>query len=510
MAFIGYGDSDRSALRISGEQIERHLAAALEQLYRRIAQTPAASRFFEGEEHVKRAKAAQLRHWQSFTLDKIDAAYVANVRRIAEAHARLGLEPRWYIGAYAILLEHMTRSLLEPGKPGWAKKPKTERELQLVGAIIKAVFLDMDYSLSVYLDVADQRAEAERRKAVAAGDALSAEQQRAEAAAREIMARNSADLRRAMDIVRPALKRLSDGDVSWRIDEALPEGYRDLQDALNSAIAKMRTTIETIKGGAAAVSSSASEMAAAADDLSRRTEQQAANLEQASAAIEQISDSVIETARSAKGAAAVVEQAHKLAAEGGGVIDRTTAAMSAIQRSSNEISKIIGVIDEIAFQTNLLALNAGVEAARAGEAGRGFSVVASEVRNLAQRSAEAAKEIKSLIAGSSRQVEEGVHLVSETGQVLKQIVSHVGEMTSVVGEIAKSGSEQATSISEIATAIRQLDMITQQNAAIVEETTAASRKLDEEADRLLTLTGQFRLESAQSLAQMSARGRRAI
>jgi methyl-accepting chemotaxis protein len=171
----------------------------------------------------------------------------------------------------------------------------------------------------------------------------------------------------------------------------------------------------------------------------------------------------------------------------------TVQAMSGIETSSKQIGTIIGVIDEIAFQTNLLALNAGVEAARAGDAGRGFAVVATEVRALAQRSADAAKEIKALIAASEHQVETGVKLVSETGQALGRIVAQVTQLNGLVMELAASAKEQATGLGEVNSAVNQMDRVTQQNAAMVEQSTAASHSLSDEAEELARLVGQFRI-----------------
>jgi methyl-accepting chemotaxis protein len=201
---------------------------------------------------------------------------------------------------------------------------------------------------------------------------------------------------------------------------------------------------------------------------------------------------VRKTAAGANHARQVVSTAKTEAEQSGIVVRDAVAAMSEIEKSSSEISQIIGVIDEIAFQTNLLALNAGVEAARAGEAGRGFAVVASEVRALAQRSAEAAKEIKGLIQASTRQVSAGVDLVGQAGKALDRIAVQVTELNGVVAEIAASAQEQSTALAEVNTAVNQMDQVTQQNAAMVEETTAASHSLAQEAERLSSLVGQFK------------------
>ena len=230
---------------------------------------------------------------------------------------------------------------------------------------------------------------------------------------------------------------------------------------------------------------------AAADDLSKRTEQQAASLEETAAALDQITATVRRTAEGAQQASRAVSVARTDAERSGVVVKEAVSAMARIESSARQISQIIGVIDEIAFQTNLLALNAGVEAARAGDAGRGFAVVASEVRALAQRSADAAKEIKSLISASSQEVETGVKLVGDTGDSLSGIVAKVLEISDLVGEIAASAQEQAGGLNEVNAAVNQMDTVTQQNAAMVEESTAASHSLAVETAELTRLVSQF-------------------
>ncbi|MCK5933399.1 MAG: HAMP domain-containing protein [Fulvimarina manganoxydans] len=288
-----------------------------------------------------------------------------------------------------------------------------------------------------------------------------------------------------------AMRNLSDGNLTYRIETAFPADYRQLKDDFNAAIDTLRQTMHRIASSAGTISSGTEEISQATDDLSRRTEQQAASLEESAAALDEITTMIKHTAKSATHGRDLVTRARDDTEDSGVVVGQAVEAMDGIENSSRQISQIIGVIDEIAFQTNLLALNAGVEAARAGEAGKGFAVVAQEVRALAQRSAEAAKEIKALIETSSNQVGRGVELVGKTGEALSRIVAQIGEIHSIVHDIANSAQEQASGLEEVNTAVTQMDQFTQQNAAMVEESTAAARNLAGEMQQLTTLVAQF-------------------
>ena len=252
-----------------------------------------------------------------------------------------------------------------------------------------------------------------------------------------------------------------------------------------------------VSGNTQAIRAGAGEISTAADDLSRRTEQQASSLEETAAALEQITVTVKKTAEGAKHARDIVSTAKVDADKSGEVVREAMAAMTGIDKSSKQISEIIGVIDEIAFQTNLLALNAGVEAARAGDAGRGFAVVASEVRALAQRSAQAAKEIKGLISASTAQVDQGVRLVAQTGEALGRIVAQVVEINAVIADIAASAQEQSTGLQQVNTAVNEMDQVTQKNAAMVEEMTAAAHGLAGETEELGQLVARYQIRESE-------------
>jgi len=300
------------------------------------------------------------------------------------------------------------------------------------------------------------------------------------------------------------LSHLSSGDMSHRITEEFPGEYAQLRDDFNSAMQSLEQTLQTINVSVSNITSGTGEMSNAANDLSSRTEKQAASLEETAAALDELTSQVNASAENAKLAAKTVEDTNQSTAESGNVVEKAIQAMNGIEHSSREVSRIIGVIDEIAFQTNLLALNAGVEAARAGEAGRGFAVVAQEVRELAQRSAAAAKEIATLITTSAGQVDQGVDYVAQTGQALKGISSQVVQINNLIREISQSASEQAIGIKEINAAINQMDQVTQQNAAMVEETTAASMALNNEAQGLGGLVSKFQVSGTQPGSELAA------
>ncbi|PVE50078.1 methyl-accepting chemotaxis protein [Rhizobium rhizogenes] len=311
----------------------------------------------------------------------------------------------------------------------------------------------------------------------------------------EQKAREAADTQFAVDNLANGLSRLSDGDVSYRISQPFVAHLDTVRENFNASAEKLQSALTRVAENARGIDAGANEIRAAADDLAKRTEQQAASVEETAAALEEITTTVKDSTRRAQEAGHLVAKARTGAEQSGEVVRKAVVAMERIEKSSGEISNIISVIDEIAFQTNLLALNAGVEAARAGEAGKGFAVVAQEVRELAQRSASAAKDIKGLISTSNTQVQEGVELVGETGRALETIVAEVQEINRHVMAIVEAAQEQSSGLQQINTAVNQMDQDTQKNAAMVEETTAASHGLAREASSLNQLLGQFKLSA---------------
>jgi methyl-accepting chemotaxis protein len=359
-----------------------------------------------------------------------------------------------------------------------------------VGEMAKAVQVFKDNGLKAR--AMEQEAEAMRAEAEGERGRTEAERRRAEA-----------ELAQVVQSLAASLSRMAQGDLTARIDVAFAGQYAQIKTDFNAAIDSLRDTMTTISGAVGGIQGGSQEISGASDDLSKRTEQQAASLEETAAALDQITATVKRSAEGAKRASSSASGARADAQRSGEIVGEAVAAMSEIEEGSTQIGQIIGVIDEIAFQTNLLALNAGVEAARAGDAGKGFAVVASEVRALAQRSAEAAKEIKALIASSSSQVEKGVRLVGETGRALAEIVGKVAEIDTLIGEIASSAQEQSVGLNQVNAAINQMDQVTQQNAAMVEQATAAAAGLKGEAGELARLVSRFRVVGAAVASPMA-------
>ncbi len=465
--FIGLRSEERALLRTLGPTVLEALGPVLTDFYARVRSTPEVRRLFPDDQAMERAKERQIDHWRRIVTAEFDSAWVRSVQTAGEVHARIGLEPRWYIAGYAQILSGLVGRVIESrlaGRfAGLIGGARLARELAFeIATLLRATLLDLDMAITVYIDRLSAQLEVER-----------------------------SDAKHKCGVLSEGLNRLRNGDLTVAVDAEL-----DGITGFNRTVEKIRETIAAVREAAEALDRSAAEIAAASNDLAGRTEQQAASLEETSASLEQLKRNVSEAASRAEIASRKVAEARKEAEAGGIVVRDSKKAMGQISASSSEVGQILAVIDELAFQTNLLALNAGVEAARAGEAGRGFAVVATEVRQLAQRSAESARTIRDLIDRSGAHVAEGVRLVDATEQAFGRIAEVVGEVSAVVGEMAKAMQEQARAIAEISDAAGHLDQVTQQNAAMAEQATAASSSLAATSKRLIELVQTFHDGSA--------------
>ncbi len=295
-----------------------------------------------------------------------------------------------------------------------------------------------------------------------------------------------------------ALAALANGDLRHRVTQTFPADYEQIRIDFNNTVNALERQITEVAGASSAVGAGASEIATASEDLSRRTERQSASLEETAATVNELKGSVMEARQATMAARSTAQETRTEATDSGEMMSRAVQAMAAISQSSEKMRSIIQIIDGISFQTSLLALNAGVEAARAGEAGRGFAVVATEVRSLAERAASAAREISELIETSGKEVHHGVDMVSRTRDSLERIVGKAGDLAVMIESISESAEKQTVSIAQAATAVTEIDRATQQNAALAEETTAASQSLSREAARLTDVVRMFALDGAQA------------
>jgi methyl-accepting chemotaxis protein len=306
-------------------------------------------------------------------------------------------------------------------------------------------------------------------------------------------AQSESDQAHVVEAIGQGLEALAAGNMTYTIEEPFAGTYDRLRQAFNRSVAGLEASLSQVAASAQGVYGGTTEIRAASEDLARRTERQAASIEETASATREVTDMVSGTAQGTAELRQAISAVKSDATDGSTVVRNAVSAMSEIEKSSYQIGEIINVIDGIAFQTNLLALNAGVEAARAGESGKGFAVVADEVRGLAQRSAGAAKDIKSLINNSTEQVAQGVALVAETGTMLDRILIKISDVTALISKIAVATDAQSTHLREVNASVVQMDEMTQQNAAMVEETTACTRNLASQADQLAELVRRFRL-----------------
>lgn len=468
---IGLDDKALKALRTIAPIAEKAVPEGIDYGHEISKKVPELAALMNNPQVAGAIRASHTKRWSLVVNGNFGEELTGMTLTASNSKASTGIDPRFHIAGYAHVLATMVKrvvveSFSKKGLFG-GNSANPEAVGDSLAALVRATFLDIDTVLNLYRK-RTQEAQAEELAATA---------------------QKSDDVR---SIFAAALSSLADRDLRHRVTADLPEEFRVLGNDFNNAAEQLAAIIADIDGATSNILAGAQEITTATDNLSSRTEQQAASIEETAAALEQITTTVNESATRASDAGKLVSNAKDNAVHSGEVVRNAIEAMSEISQSSHEISNIIGVIDEIAFQTNLLALNAGVEAARAGDAGKGFAVVAQEVRELAQRSANAAKEIKALITKSADQVKNGVDLVGETGKALETIAAQVQDINTNIVAIVDGAREQAIGLKEVNTAVNQMDQGTQQNAAMVEETTAATRVLRDEIDRVAVMLQQFR------------------
>lgn len=471
LEFCEMDDRQRATLAAARPIVERCIHGALDRFYAAVRRTPETARFFGGEGHIRKAQSAQAAHWLTIAEGRFDARYYESVRRIGSVHARIGLDPRWYIGGYSLVLEEIVGSVGRAFSPlkRLARLGRGPSQAEVTAALVKAALIDMELSISIYFEVADN----ERQAAIGA--------------------------------VGGALARLAAGDLVQDLS-GLPESFRPLEAAYNESIGNLRGTIGAVSQSASGIRTASHEIARASEDLARRTESNAASLEQTSATLVQVEGRVKTTAANARATVVSADQAIGVVQGGRGTAVEAVRAMDLVRETARGIDSVIEGVDKIAFQTRVLAMNAAVEAGRAGEAGRGFAVVADLVSSLAMRAEEEAQRARDGLTATQAEIGTAVEAVTRVDRALEEIADEVNKVHGLLGRMSEDNAAQASAISEIATAIGAMDRSTQQNAAMVEQTSAAARGLTDEVATLADQAARFETGAAQE----SRTGRRGL
>nr|WP_117190983.1 globin-coupled sensor protein [Rhizobium terrae] len=473
LAFAGLDADLRDLLRRRRPELDRHLKTGLRDLFHRLQTFPEAARNFESEQQIERLHDLLASHWGVLSDARFDALYAERVKVLSDTEIRMGLDPRWHVAGHGVMLEHLIagaivdmapKSLLPGGR-------KREQELlDVVGAITRLVMVDVEIAVSLRFNELRQR------------------HQRALAEQRE------ADHAQAIETFSAVIAALADRDLTAALPADVPEAYRELADLLSQAIGAMRSSVETTVVHGEKAGGLTQSLADDARSFASASAEQSDRLRNAARALVEIGlkvkDSAAETAAAEKAAA----DTRRSAEESGEVVGRAISAMADIETSAEKIGEIIGVIDEIAFQTNLLALNAGIEAARAGESGRGFAVVAQEVRALAQRSAEAAREIKTLVNGTKTQVDAGVEMVHRTQDAIGGIVRQVSDINEAIAGIARDTGEQATGLDRVTSEIGSVSEHVASNAGLASRAGEGADELHTVILELGRTVREFRIE----------------
>ncbi|MDO8359948.1 MAG: methyl-accepting chemotaxis protein [Devosia sp.] len=510
--------------------MDKHMPTALERFYTKIATVPAVSRHFSGRQHIEHAKARQTTHWSAIASGRLDEKYFESANVVGNVHARIGLEPQWYVGGYGLLLQTLVEGVLHDylaerfsGSTLGARKTYTSKQVlaevdavsTALTALLKAVMIDIDIAITTYFEKTNAETvelNLQMGQVVAAaqaGDFKGRVEIQSTTAGIVAMAEGVNNLMSTVDegieSTATVLAALARADLTQRMEGSFSGSLAKLQTDTNEVSDRLAGIVAELRETARSLKTATGEILSGANDLSDRTTKQAAAIEETSAAMEQLATTVVDNAKRAEAASTRARSVSKTAEETGEVMQKSNEAMERISSSSSKISNIIGMIDDIAFETNLLALNASVEAARAGDAGKGFAVVAVEVRRLAQSAAGASSEVKALIEQSANEVIGGSRLVAEATQKLVSMLDGVRESATLIEGIAQATQEQSSAISEVTTAVRQMDEMTQHNAALVEETNAAIEQTEAQASELDRIVEVFTLDNRGRAAAPASR-----
>ncbi len=469
LTFMELSDEQRETLRATQGVIKQYIGKALDRFYSRAKLTPETARFFRDDAHMGQAKAAQIKHWSHLAAGDFEGGYYASVRRIGATHARIGLEPRWYVGGYALIVEELLRAVARQNTP-WRRMLRLFRgpsQADASIAVVKAALLDMELSLSIYFE----EAQATREKAA--------------------------------HRLETALAQLAEGDLTNQLKD-MPKDFAHIEHSYNDTIAKIRGMIGSVTDGTHRINQGIAEIAAAADDLAHRTQSNAASLEQTAAAVSQMDQRLRATAHAATETVERADQAIATVDSGREVADSAVQSMHRVLECAKGIDGVIEGLDKISFQTRVLAMNAAVEAGRAGDAGRGFAVVADLVSALAMRAEEEAKRAREQLSTTQAEIGTAVEAVRRVDTALSDISGDVGQVHGLLSGMATDNGAQSSAVSEIAIVIGAMDQSTQQNAAMVEQTSAATRTLQQEVDSLCAMTRSFRTDTASSGRDASA------
>jgi len=508
LAFIGLDSAALARLRSIEPIVTRHLPEALTGFYGRIAKVPEVSRHFASGPQIEQARERQSRHWGAIAGGRLDAAYFASANVVGNVHARIGLEPRWYIGGYGLIVEELLRGVIADfwGRRHWGRQREAVGTdlADSLAALVKAVMVDIDIAVSTYFDRMSAETAALNReiaRVVSAAEAGDFSERVDVAGSNPEIGRLAGSVNNLMASVETGisattqvLAAMARADLTERMGGSFAGAFATLQEDVNAVGDKLSSLVGELRQTSQAVRVATSEILVGTNDLAQRTTRQASTIEEASAAIDEVAARVADNARQAESATAQASMAAREAEGGREVMEAANTAMERITASSDRIASIVKTIEGIAFQTNLLALNASVEAARAGDAGKGFAVVAIEVRRLAQSAAVASAEIRDLIAQSAAEVDAGARLVSAASDSLLSLLETVRENAEAMTRITEVSREQASAIAEVSLAVSQLDEITQHNAALVEETNAAIEQTEAQAGDLDRIAASFVIE----------------